>query len=419
MGESQYDIVVVGAGLVGLATARALLHQSSSGQPSSLQASPATDLRLLVLDQEQRVASHQSGHNSGVVHSGLYYKPGSLKARLCAEGREALYRYCQRREIAVERCGKLVVAVDESEIPALEELHRRGVANGLDGIERLDEAGIRAREPAIRGVAGLWVPQTGIVDYRVVAEAYAADVEAGGGQLRTGARVLSVQRREGINRLQVRTGRGVEEVDCRLLVACAGLWSDRLARAAGLRPAVRIVPFRGEYYELKAHCQDLVKNLVYPVPDPRFPFLGVHFTRLVGGGVEAGPNAVLALARDGYTWGRVSWRDLASALLYPGFLRLALRYGRVGIMEVARSLSSRAFHRSLQRLMPELRREDLVRAGAGVRAQALRPDGRLVDDFALIEGEGQIHVLNAPSPAATASLAIGVEIARRAMRLAD
>jgi L-2-hydroxyglutarate oxidase len=335
-------------------------------------------LRLVLLEAEDQLAAHQTGNNSGVIHSGLYYKPGSLKARNCTAGSRALYRFCAQHDLPHERCGKVVVAVGEEELPALEALERRGCANGLEGIERITSEQIREREPHIRGIAGLWVPQTGIVDYTAVAEAFGRIVTKRGGEIRLQSRVTRVIRTsEG---LVLETAQG--EVQARNLVNCAGLQSDRFARLCGVDPQLQIVPFRGEYYELIPERQGLIRNLVYPVPDPRFPFLGVHFTRMVRGGVEAGPNAVLALKREGYSWDAV-WR----------------------------SLNKGAFVRALQRLLPELRAEDVHPAGAGVRAQALAPDGRLADDFRIVEAPRMVHVLNAPSPAATASISIGESIA--------
>lgn len=391
-----YDFVVVGGGIVGLATARAL---ASGGER-----------RVAVLEAEPEVGSHQSGRNSGVVHSGLYYKPGSLKARLCVEGRLALERYCAERGVGFERCGKLVVATRPDELPRLDELERRGRANGLTGLGRLPAEAIREHEPHAAGIAALLVPETGIVDFPAMCRALAADITGAGGEVLTG-RAVRGARRDG-DTLVVETSGGV--LRARALVACAGLHADRVARACGVEPLVRIVPFRGEYHLLAPERRALVRNLIYPVPDPRFPFLGVHFTRRVGGEVEAGPNAVLALARHGYSWGAVSARDLAETFAWPGFWRLASRHAGHALGEVHRSLDRHAFASALRRLVPELRDDDLAPARAGVRAQALGRDGALVDDFHVVRGERQLHVLNAPSPAATASLAIGEWIAREA-----
>jgi L-2-hydroxyglutarate oxidase len=398
MKARPYDVAIIGGGIVGLATARALTQQFR--------------LSLIVLEAEDRLAAHQSGHNSGVIHSGLYYKPGSLKARNCSAGREAMYQFCREHGIPHERCGKVVVATREGELPALEELERRGRANGLDGLQRLGPDDIRRHEPHVAGVAGLFVPQTGIVDYARVTEAFAGLVRQAGGTIQTGARVLGCRRRPG--GLVLRTGTG--DVGCHLLINCAGLQSDRLARLCGVNPGLQIIPFRGEYYELIPRRRGLIRNLVYPVPDPRFPFLGVHFTRTIHGGVEAGPNAVLALRREGYARTSFSLRDVLHMASYGGFWRMAWKYWRTGLGEVHRSLSKKAFHRALQRLLPELRPDDLRPAGAGVRAQAVEPTGALVDDFRIVAEENMIHVLNSPSPAATASISIAATIAEQAAR---
>lgn len=396
-------IVVVGAGIVGLATAWELARR---GRP------------VVVLEAEDGIARHQTGHNSGVIHSGLYYPPGSSKARLATAGREALYRFCADEGVPFRRTGKLVVAAAKEDLPRLEELARRGAANGLAGIERLDRGALRERFPRVAGTAALWVPETGLVDFRQVAAAIALRLAAAGGEVRTGARVVAIAREGtggpggggGALRISLASG---DELAAGWLVNCAGLYSDRVARLAGERPATRIVPFRGEYYALSRRGAALVPVPIYPVPDPRLPFLDVHLTPRIDGTVEAGPNAVLAFAREGYSWGRVSPRDLADTLGFAGFWRLAGRHWRYGLGEMRRSLSRRAFLASLQRLVPALEDADLLPGGSGVRAQALEPDGTLVDDFRLVHGERAVHVLNAPSPAATAALAIGKEIADR------
>jgi L-2-hydroxyglutarate oxidase len=393
MAGERFDVAIIGGGIVGMATAMALAARSR--------------ISLVVLEAEDRLAPHQTGNNSGVIHSGLYYKPGSQKARTCVAGREALYRFCAERGIAHERCGKLVVATAPEELPRLDELARRGEANGLEGLRRLDAEELREVEPHVTGIAGLLVPHTGIVDYVAVTEAYAGEVRGKGGEVVLRARLRRVRRDGGGLALDTAAG----TFRCRHLINCAGLQSDRVARLCGADPGVRIVPFRGEYYELAEHRRHLVRNLVYPVPDPRFPFLGVHFTRRVTGGVEAGPNAVLALKREGYRKTSFSPRDALATLAYPGFWRLATRYWRMGSGEMWRSWSKAAFVRALQRLVPELQGADLAPGGAGVRAQALAPDGSLVDDFSIVVGAGMIHVLNAPSPAATASIAIGRHVA--------
>jgi L-2-hydroxyglutarate oxidase len=396
--ERGVDVAVIGGGIVGMATAMAVLSRQR--------------VSLAVLEKEDHLAAHQTGNNSGVIHSGLYYKPGSLKARTCTAGRDALYRFCAEHGIAAERCGKVVVATREEQLPVLEELRRRGEATGLTGLRRLRPEEIREVEPHAAGIAGLLVPQTGIVDYVQVTEAYAGEVRRNGGEVRLGAPVRRIVHDNGAMVLE--TGAG--EVRCRSLINCAGLHSDRVARLAGVEPGVRIVPFRGEYFELALERRNLVVNLIYPVPDPEFPFLGVHFTRMISGGVEAGPNAVLAFKREGYTRWSFSARDLLDAFSYVGFWRMAGRYWRMGLGELWRSWNKRAFVRALQALLPEITAGDLVPGGAGVRAQALDGDGRLVDDFRIVEARRQVHVLNAPSPAATASLSIGEAIADLALK---
>ena len=388
-----FDVAVVGAGIVGLATAKALTETTSAS--------------VVVLEAERDIAEHQTSHNSGVIHAGLYYKPGSLRAKNCVAGREAMYAFCQQHGIAHDRCGKLVVATSEAELPALDEIERRGRANGLDAITRLAGEQLHDYEPHVAGVAGLWVPYTGIINYRRVAEKYAELVRAAGGDIRTTWR-LTAMHRDAADIVLSTTGGEVRAKD---LIACCGLQADRVARLCGVDPLVRIVPFRGEYYELAPERQSLVRNLIYPVPDASLPFLGVHFTRMIDGGVEAGPNAVLALSRHGYSWGRVSPGDLWDIATYGGAWRMFRRFWRTGIDEVVRSLSKKAFVRALRKLIPSLTESDVVRAGAGVRAQAVGPDGKLVDDFHIVEADRMIHVLNAPSPAATASLSIGGYIA--------
>jgi L-2-hydroxyglutarate oxidase len=390
------DVAVVGGGVVGLATALRLLQRAR--------------VDLAVLEAEDRVAAHQTGHNSGVIHSGIYYKPGSLKAKLCVEGREALYAFCAERGVRHEKCGKVIVATTPEELPRLDAIEQRGKENGLSGLRRLDPAALKQIEPHATGLAGLHVPQTGIVDYREVSEALAAAIREQGGAVETGAEVESVRREAG--RFVLDTPGG--EVRCRFLINCAGLRSDRFARLAGVEPGLRIVPFRGEYWSLAPERAHLVKHLIYPVPDPRYPFLGVHFTRRISGEIEAGPNAVLAFKREGYTRFSMSARDLWDTFSYPGAWRLFAKHWRTGVDEWARSLSKAALVRALQALVPEVRASDVVAAGSGVRAQAVGPDGAMVDDFHIVEAENQVHVLNAPSPAATASLAIGRVIAETA-----
>lgn len=393
----HHEVVIIGGGIIGLATGMALRERLGE--------------KLLIVEAENELATHQTGHNSGVIHSGLYYKPGSLKAENCTVGREALYAFCQQHGIPHERCGKIVVATSEEEIPRLNELERRGLANGLAGIDRLSASDIKEFEPHSTGVAGLHVPQTGIVDYRAVAQKMAELVTAAGCQIRKAARVNAVAVRPSETILMTHAG----ELRCRFLINCAGLNSDRIARMCGLEPKVQIVPFRGEYYKLTPAAIRLVRNLIYPVPDPQFPFLGVHFTRMIDGGVEAGPNAVLAASRHGYSFSKVSPRDMLEMATSPSLWRLAARHFKMGVGEMYRSLSKSAFTHALQKLIPEITADDIEPAGAGVRAQALGPSGKLLDDFAIERHVRMIHVLNAPSPAATASIAIGEKIAAMAV----
>ncbi|MGW8311840.1 MAG: L-2-hydroxyglutarate oxidase [Desulfuromonadales bacterium] len=394
------DLAVIGGGIVGCATARAILKRYPG-------------LKIVLFEKEARLAAHQTGHNSGVIHAGLYYRPGSLKAQTCTTGREALYAFCGEHGIPHQRCGKVVVAVDESELPALEELERRGRANGLGGLQRLSAEELHRHEPHVRGIAGLFVPQTGIVDYVRVTQVLAEHFLAGGGVLHLNKPVRQIDKDQGSYRLQA----GTSSVVVRGLVNCTGLHADRTARAAGLRPELRIVPFRGEYYQFKPERSNLVSHLIYPVPDPQMPFLGVHFTRMIDGTVEAGPNAVLAWQREGYRRSDISLRDLVDTLSFGGFWKLAARFWRVGLEEHARSFSKRLFVKSLQRLMPEISQDDLVPGESGVRAQAVDGEGRLVDDFRILTEGRMVHVLNAPSPAATASLSIGDHIADRVTEL--
>ncbi|MEA2763274.1 MAG: (S)-2-hydroxyglutarate dehydrogenase [Gemmatimonadaceae bacterium] len=366
----------------------------------------------IVLEAENRLAMHQTGHNSGVIHSGLYYKPGSLKARTCRAGRDDMYRFCREEGVPHRRCGKLVVAVREEELPRLAVLQDRGTANGVS-VLRLGPEEIREREPEVVGIAGLWVEETGVVDYTLVAEAIARRLLKLGGEIRTSHRVLAI-REERTEQILETTG-GV--VRAELLINCAGLQCDRVARLAGVDPGVRIIPFRGEYYLLRGERAGLVRGLVYPVPDPALPFLGVHFTRGIDGVVEAGPNAVLALKREGYTWRDLSLTDVGDWAVFPGFWRMARLQWRNGMAEILRSLSRKRFLESLQGLIPNLTDDDIEEGPSGVRAQAVGRDGRLIDDFYIQTGRRTVHVLNAPSPAATASLAIGREVADRALQL--
>jgi L-2-hydroxyglutarate oxidase LhgO len=388
-----HRIGVVGAGIIGLAVARELLqHQAPD---------------VTVLEKEQELALHQTGHNSGVVHMGVYYPPGSLKARLCRDGAERLADYCAQRSIAFERCGKLIVARGPEELDRLDELERRARANGVPGLRRLAPAQMREIEPHVRGVAALHSPRTAIVDYRAVARAYAEDVAGAGGELRLGARVVAISRQAA--EVRVRLAGGETLVFDRLIV-CAGLHADRLASLAGAPPAPRIVPFRGEYYRLVSSREHLVRGLIYPVPDPAYPFLGVHFTRRIGGGVDIGPNAILATGREAYRRSDIVARDLIETIRYPGFRALVRRHWRAGAAELWGSRSRRAFVARARTFLPELVAADVEPAPAGVRAQALDPDGALVDDFRITKLDGVVLVRNAPSPAATAALAIAEHI---------
>jgi (S)-2-hydroxyglutarate dehydrogenase len=394
-----HDLIVICGGIVGLSTALQMLRRHPHA-------------RVAVIEKEAGIARHQTGHNSGVIHSGLYYRPGSLKAQNCRAGYEQLLRFCRDEGVPHDICGKVVVAVSPAELPALEELHRRGVANGLDGLRWLDTAGIREIEPHCAGITGLFVPQTGIVDYRVVSERYAARFQEAGGTLFLSETVQTIRRTP--DAVEVVTP--VSARRCRVVVSCVGLHADRLARHTQPDLPLRITPFRGEYFTLKPEAHHLVRNLIYPVPDPSFPFLGVHFTRMIGGGVEAGPNAVLAFRREGYRRTDFSLRDSVQMAAFPGFWKMAGRFWRTGAGEFHRSFSKPAFVRALQRLMPAIQAEHLVPAGAGVRAQALERDGKLVDDFRIVETDRMVHVLNAPSPAATSSLSIGETVAGMAMK---
>jgi L-2-hydroxyglutarate oxidase len=392
MAQKSFDILVIGGGIIGTSTAFSLQNKSK--------------LNVLLIESEKELASHQTGNNSGVIHSGLYYKPGSLKAKNCTEGRELLYNFCAEHNIPHERCGKIVVATNESELIALDELNKRGIANGLTGIKKLSSEEIKNYEPHTNGIAGIFVPQTGIVDYLKVTNAYANIFLDNGGFLETNCKFLALKNSDG--ELIASTTKG--EFKTKFLVNCGGLYCDRIAKLCGVNPGLQIIPFRGEYYKLKKEKEYLVNNLIYPVPDPRFPFLGVHFTRMMKGGVEAGPNAVLAFKRVGYNKKDFSAADVSQMFFYSGFWKMASKYYRMGFNEFYRSFSKKAFVKALQKLIPEIQEDDIETGGAGVRAQALEPDGKLVDDFRIVEAKRMVHVLNAPSPAATASLSIGKTI---------
>ena len=392
MTDSRYNIIVIGGGVVGLGVALEITRRFPRQ-------------RLLVLEKEDRVARHQSGHNSGVIHSGVYYKPGSLKARLCVAGAAAMLEFCREHGIPHQVCGKVIVATEEEEIPRLEQLRQRGEANGLRGLRVIGPEELREIEPHAAGRKALLVPSTGVTDYALVCAKYAELIRTNG-EVLTSAPATGIRR--SASEIVVETPRGAFTTDS--LINCAGLYSDRISRMAGDDPGVMIVPFRGEYYDLLPERASLVRALIYPVPDPRFPFLSVHFTRRVTGKVDAGPNAVLALAREGYRHTDINLMDLTSALAFPGFWRMARQHWRNGLGEWHRSLSKAAFVRALQRLLPEIGVNDLIPGGAGVRAQALKPDGALVDDFQFVPSGKMLHVLNVPSPAATASLMIGKTI---------
>ena len=392
MAEKSFDILVIGGGIIGTATALSLQNKSN--------------LSILLIEAEKKLAFHQTGNNSGVIHSGLYYKPGSLKAKNCTEGRDMLYNFCAENNIPHARCGKIVVANNESELNALDELYKRGIANGLTGIKKLSSKEIRNYEPHTTGIAGIFVPQTGIVDYSKVTDAYAKLFLEGGGYLETNCKFLSLINSAG--ELVATTTKG--EFKTKFLVNCGGLYCDRIAKLCGVNPGLQIVPFRGEYYKLKKEKEYLVKNLIYPVPDPRFPFLGVHFTRMMKGGVEAGPNAVLAFKREGYNKKNFSVTDLSQMFFYSGFWKMTSKYFKMGFGEFYRSYNKKAFVKALQKLVPEIQEDDIEAGGSGVRAQALEPNGKLVDDFRIVEAKRMVHVLNAPSPAATASLSIAKTI---------
>jgi (S)-2-hydroxyglutarate dehydrogenase len=385
-------VAIIGGGIVGLATGYRILERFPSVQ-------------LLVLEKEDGPGRHQSGNNSGVLHSGLYYAPGSKKARMAVEGIRRMVEFCARHDVPYEICGKVVVATEKEEIPRLHNLLERGTANGLEGLELLNPDQIREIEPHAAGIAGIRVPQEGIVDFPAVTRAMASEIRAQGGQIEFLSEVTKLQAGK-VWRIETKSG----EYEADFLINCGGLHCDRIGRMAGNHDSTKIVPFRGEYYKLKQERQHLVRNLIYPVPDPKFPFLGVHFTRLIHGGVEAGPNAVLAFAREGYSFTNFSLRDFVESVTYRGFWRFLLRYPSMCWKEFRQSFSKELFCRSLQRLVPEIRVEDLAPGGAGVRAQALSPSGELLQDFYFVRQADALHVLNAPSPGATASLAIADEV---------
>jgi L-2-hydroxyglutarate oxidase len=395
----QYDVIVIGGGAVGLATALQFI-QKNPGK------------KVLVLEKENEVAKHQTGNNSGVIHSGLYYKPGSLKARNCIRGYELLVDFCRANEIHFELCGKIVVATAEKELAQLKTLYDRGQQNGLQNLRLLGAEELKEYEPHVAGLAGIFVPQTGIVDYKKVAQKYAERIKDLGGEIIFSEKVLDIQL--GNDKAVIVTQKN--SYNTKLVVNCGGLYSDKLARLTSDDINVKIIPFRGEYFKLRADKEHLVKNLIYPVPEPSFPFLGVHFTRMAKGGVEAGPNAVFAFQREGYKKTDINLAELAESLAWPGFHKVAYKYWRTGFGEMYRSFSKSAFTKELQKLIPEIREEDLVEGGSGVRAQACDRSGGLVDDFMILEGKQVINVCNAPSPAATSSLSIGETVAELAAK---
>jgi (S)-2-hydroxyglutarate dehydrogenase len=392
----NYDIIIIGAGIVGLATAYKLKQQNSK-------------LSVCVLEKEDIIAKHQTGHNSGVIHSGIYYKPNSEKAINCKKGYDELLKFSKEYGIPYDLCGKIIVATKEKELASLENLYKRGIENGLAGIRKISKAEANEIEPHVRCVAGIWVPQTGIIDYKAVAKKYVALFEEKGGTLFLTHKVLTIKQQKQQNIIETNQG----TFTAKLIVNCAGLYSDKIAALTVPNHDIKIIPFRGEYYELKKEKEYLVKNLIYPVPNPDFPFLGVHFTRIIQGGIEAGPNAVLAFRREGYSRWDINLKELFETLTFSGFQKVASKYWDEGWMEMKRSFSKKLFVQAMQELIPEIQYEDAERSGAGVRAQACDKMGGLLDDFSILESESVIHVCNAPSPAATASLAIGETIARK------
>lgn len=396
--SKRHDIAIVGAGAVGLATAYALIQQNPG-------------LNIAVIDKETSEAQHQTGHNSGVIHSGVYYQPGSLKATNCIRGYGMLLDFAQKHDIPHEICGKLIVATHKDEVGQLEKIYQRGKANGLQNLQILSAEAAREIEPHIRVHSAIQVPQAGIIHYPDLAAKLRQLLTDAGVSWYFSAPVSSCQR-DG-KRLRIRAGDN--DINCAVLVGCAGLYADKLAERCGLDPACKIIPFRGEYYELKPEKNELINHLVYPVPDPNFPFLGVHFTRMIRGGIEAGPNAVLAFRREGYSRWQLDWKELTETISYAGFRSLAAKYWKTGLGELYRSYNKSAFVNALKKLLPEICSTDLVSGGAGVRAQACKPDGQLVDDFLFTEAPGMVHVINAPSPAATSCLAIGTTVAGKTL----
>jgi len=394
----KYDCVIVGGGIVGLATA---LHLTSAPHHK----------KVLVIEKENEVAKHQTGNNSGVIHSGIYYKPGSLKAQNCINGYHRLITFCEKHNVSYELCGKIIVATDVSELQGLINIGERGIQNGLQGLKNLTKEELKEYEPHVAGIAGIFVPQTGIVDYKVVAKKYATLIQQQGGEIFLGEKVIDIQYNNGMQVVITQKA----SYNTSLVVNCAGLYSDKIAQLSSKNVDVKIIPFRGEYYKLRKEKEYLVRNLIYPVPDPNFPFLGVHFTRMMRGGVEAGPNAVLAFKREGYKMSDINLAELGESLAWPGFQKVMAKYWKTGIGEMYRSFSKAAFTKALQKLLPEIQESDLVEGGSGVRAQACDRKGGLVDDFLILEEKQVINVCNAPSPAATSSLSIGETVATLAL----
>ena len=394
MESGAYDVAIIGGGIIGLSTAMQLRRRHPGW-------------RVAVLEKEDELAAHQTGHNSGVIHSGIYYRPGSHKARFCVDGVRSLLQFCDENEIEYQQCGKVIVATDESELGRLDDLYQRGVANGVEGLEMIGPERLKEVEPHVVGIRALLAPTTGIIDYRKVASAYAARFQEAGGDIFTGARLRGIKRSTGSLALDTTSG----TLQTRHLINCAGLYADRVAEMMGENTGIRIIPFRGEYYTLRPESHHLVNGLIYPVPDPRFPFLGVHYTRNIHGEVEAGPNAVLALKREGYRKSDVDLAESWGTFTYPGFWKMLMKHWRTGIGEIHRSYSKRVFVNDLRRLLPEIQAQDLVPGGSGVRAQAVSSSGAVLDDFSIIQGREAVHVLNAPSPGATSSIAIGEHIA--------
>ncbi|MEM9340150.1 MAG: L-2-hydroxyglutarate oxidase [Bacteroidota bacterium] len=394
----MYNVVIIGGGIVGLASALKVKEKNPN-------------YKVALIEKEHTIAQHQTGHNSGVIHSGLYYKPGSFKAKNCVDGYQMLLDFCNEEEIPYQLCGKIVVATREEQLPSLNNLYERGKANGLDGIKSLKAEELKEHEPHVAGIEGLFVPQTGIIDYKLVADKYAEKFRHFGGEIYSSNKLLKFKEERGFIHVHTQN----ERLTTRIVINCSGLYSDKIAKLSGARISYRIVPFRGEYYKIKPEKQYLVKNLIYPVPDPKFPFLGVHFTRMINGGIEAGPNAVLAFAREGYKKSHIRMKELMGTLFYPGFIRVASKYWKTGMEEMYRSYSKRSFTKALQELIPEIEKKDLEKGGAGVRAQACDRKGGLIDDFLVVEHDKFINVGNAPSPAATSSLAIGDRVANMAV----